>query len=74
MNYNVFLVEALGIESGRRGVSASGATTTDEALRVAAKVAIDAGDLDRARALLDLLGAKPHVTRAPTLAMLRPRR
>lgn len=38
---------------------------TDDAIRTAAKLAIDAGDVDRARALLDLLAAKPK--RAPVL-------
>jgi hypothetical protein len=39
-------------------VSASPATA-DEAIRTAAKLAIDAGDMKRARALLDLLDARP---------------
>ena len=34
--------------------------TTDEAIRVAAKLGIDADDLDRVRALLDLLDPKPR--------------
>jgi hypothetical protein len=34
--------------------------TTDDAIRVATKAAIDAGDLTRARALLDLLDRKPY--------------
>jgi hypothetical protein len=46
--------EATQDDEKRRGVSAS-ATSTDEAIRTAAKVAIDAGDLGRPRALLDLL-------------------
>jgi hypothetical protein len=44
-------------DSKRRGVSASTALNVDDAIRTAAKLAIDAGDLDRARALLDLLEA-----------------
>jgi hypothetical protein len=32
----------------------------DEAVRIAAKLAIDAGDLTRVRALLDLLEAEPR--------------
>jgi hypothetical protein len=47
-------------------VSASTADT-DEAIRAAAKLAIDAGDTKRARALLDLLDAKPKA--APVLAL-----
>jgi hypothetical protein len=43
----------------RREVSASTPMSVDEAMRVAAKLAIDAGDLTRARALLDLLEAAP---------------
>ena len=42
-------------DSRRREVSASTPMSPDEAIRVAAKLAIDAGDLTRARALLDLL-------------------
>ena len=40
------------------GVSATPATA-DEAIGAAAKLAIDAGDMKRARALLDLLDARP---------------
>jgi hypothetical protein len=47
-------------DARRREVSASAPTSTDEAVRLAAKLAIDAGDLGRARALLDLLEAKPR--------------
>lgn len=43
----------------RREVSASPPISVDEAIRVATKLAIDAGDLTRARALLDLLDAAP---------------
>jgi hypothetical protein len=39
----------------RREVSAFKPMSVDEAIRVAAKLAIDAGDLTRARALLELL-------------------
>jgi hypothetical protein len=41
---------------------------TDEAIRAAAKRAIDAGDTARARALLDLLDAKPKQATVLTLA------
>jgi len=34
--------------------------SADEAIRVAAKLAIDGGDLTRARALLDLLDVEPR--------------
>lgn len=44
----------------RREVSASGPVSTDDAIRLAAKLAVDADDLDRARALLDLLELKPR--------------
>jgi hypothetical protein len=43
----------------RREVSASPPISVDEAIRVGTKLAIDAGDLTRARALLDLLDAAP---------------
>jgi hypothetical protein len=42
-------------DARRREVSASTPMSADEAIRLAAKLAIDAGDLARARALLDLL-------------------
>ncbi len=42
----------------RREVSATPFLDLDRAIRVAAKLAIDAGDLERARALLALLDAK----------------
>jgi hypothetical protein len=48
-------------------VSASTPADADEAIRTAAKLAIDAGDVQRARALLDLLDAKPKP--APVLAL-----
>jgi hypothetical protein len=45
--------------------------SADEAIRVAAKVAIDAGDFTRARALIDLL----DVGRRPaSVAILTPRK
>jgi hypothetical protein len=47
-------------DAKRREVSASTPMSPDEAIRVAAKVAIDAGDLQRARALLDLLDVAAH--------------
>jgi hypothetical protein len=50
-------------------VSASPSTNAvDDAIRAAAKACIDAGDLARARALLDLLDAKPT---APVLSIVR---
>jgi hypothetical protein len=52
----------------RRKVSAL-SEDTDEAIRIAAKLAIDAGDLTRARALLELLDAKPNAMTA--LALVR---
>lgn len=55
----------------QRDVSAS-PTDTDEAIRSAAKLAIDAGDTARARALLDLLDAKPKP--APVLTLARKNR
>jgi hypothetical protein len=58
----------------RREVSASTPMSTDVAIRAAAKVAINAGDLTRARALLDLLGAKPRAAPVVTLAPRRPLR
>lgn len=44
-------------DAGPREVSAS-AAGPDGALRLAIRVAVDAGDLDRARALLEVLGKK----------------
>ena len=44
---------------------------TDLAIRTAAKAAIDAGDLTRARALLELLDAKPKAASVTTLALAR---
>jgi Resolvase, N terminal domain len=52
----------------RRGVSASPAAT-DDAIRLAAKVAIDAGDYEGARALLELLQARPN--RSASVVKLR---
>jgi hypothetical protein len=55
----------------RREVSALAPMSADEAIRVAAKVAIDAGDFTRARALIDLL----DVGRRPaSVAILTPRK
>jgi hypothetical protein len=53
-------------------VSASPADT-DEAIRAAAKLAVDAGDTKRARVLLDLLDAKPKAAPVLTLASRRRR-
>jgi hypothetical protein len=58
-------------DSKRREVSASTATSSDEAIRVAAKLAIDAGELDRARALLDLLDLE---RRRPPVAVVAARK
>ena len=55
----------------RREVSALKPMNADEAIRVAAKLAIDAGDLTRARALLDLLDVEQ---RAAPVAILTPRK
>ena len=48
-------------DARRREVSASTPMSPDEAIRVAAKLAIDAGDLTRARALLDLLDVESRI-------------
>ena len=45
-----------------------GAADTDAAIRMAAKVAIDAGDYRRARALIDLLETKP-AEKTPIVAL-----
>jgi hypothetical protein len=64
-------------ESATRGdakqpaVSAS-TPSTDEAIRAAAKLAIDVGDTTRARALLDLLEARPKP--APVLLLATKKR
>ena len=57
-------------DAKRREVSASVAPDVDGAIRAAAKLAIDAGDLKRARALLDLLDttSASWVAPTPTLA------
>jgi hypothetical protein len=52
----------------RRKVSAFGPVSTDDAIRLAAKVAIDRGDLARARALLDLLDARSRPMSVLTIA------
>ncbi len=51
--------EATKGDEKRRQVLAS-VDRTDNAIRAAAKIAINEGDPDRARALLDLLDAKPR--------------
>jgi hypothetical protein len=56
-------------DSRRRGVSASPATT-DEAIRLAAKVAIDTGEYERARALIDLIERPPREARAEVVPMV----
>jgi hypothetical protein len=56
----------------RRGVSAVPATS-DEAIRVAAKVAIDVGEYERARALLDLLEVRPRAATVVPLPLRRGR-
>ena len=43
--------------------------TTDEAVRLAAKLAIDAADYDRARALLDILAERPRGASVRSLAV-----
>jgi hypothetical protein len=55
-------------DAKRREVSASTPMSGDEAIRVAAKLAIDAGDLTRARALLDLLEDTRRTTPVTLLA------
>ena len=50
------------------------ATDPDEALRTAIKVALDAGDLARATALLEVLRATPKPAAVLTLAVQRERR
>jgi hypothetical protein len=47
---------------------------TDQAIRTAAKLAIDAGDLARARVLLDLLDARPRAAAVLMLATRKPGR
>lgn len=56
-----------------RAAAASEPVDADAAIRLAAKLAIDAGDLERARALLDLLAPKQAATVASVtpLAVLR---
>jgi hypothetical protein len=58
--------EATKDDETRRGVSASGPATTEEAIRVAAKVAIDAGDFGRALTFIELL----HHTPRPVVAIV----
>ena len=58
-------------DARRREVSASMPMSADEAIRVAAKLAIDAGDFARARSLLDLLELE---RRTGPVAILAPRK
>jgi uncharacterized membrane-anchored protein len=58
-------------DARQRDESASMRPDTDEAIRAAAKLAIDAGDTTRARSLLDLLDAKPRTAPVLTLATKR---
>jgi hypothetical protein len=53
------------------GRATSPAFDADAAIRTAAKLAIDAGDLQRARALLDLLDARPNTASITSLALVR---
>jgi hypothetical protein len=55
-------------DSKQREVSASTPLNADDAIRTAAKLAIDAGDMDRAAALIGLLAAKPKPAPVLTLA------
>ena len=57
-------------DSRRREVSASTTTSLGEAIRVAAKLAIDSGDFIRARALLHLL----DIERSAPIGILTPRK
>ena len=57
-------------DAKRREVSASMPMTVDEAIRIATKLAIDAGNFIRARALLDLL----DVGRSAPIAILTRRK
>ena len=58
-------------DAKRREVSASTPMSADDAIRVAAKLAIDAGDFARARALLDLLDVERSTM---PIAILTPRK
>jgi hypothetical protein len=55
-------------DTKRREVSALTRMSGDDAIGVAAKLAIDAGDLPRARALLDLLDVAGRVSPVAILA------
>jgi parallel beta-helix repeat protein len=57
-------------DAKQRSVSAS-ATTADDAIRAAVHVAVDVGEYDRARGLLDLLDAKPRGATVTPLAVMR---
>ena len=61
-------------DSRQREVSASTPRGTDEAIRMAAKLAIDAEDLTRAHALLDLLDIEPRTAPRRFLAGRKPPR
>jgi len=62
-----------GDDARRPEVSASAPPDTDDVIRTAAKLAIDAGDVDRAHALLDLLAAKPRPASVTPLVVVRKR-
>lgn len=53
----------------RRRVVSAVPATSDEAIRVAAKVAIDAGEYERARALLDLLEVRAQAATVVPLTL-----
>lgn len=57
-------------DAKQREVSASAPAASDQAIRVAAKLAIDAGHLERARALLDLLAPSHCSSTLPPLALV----
>jgi hypothetical protein len=59
---------------GGGGVATTTALDPDEALRGAIVAAVYAGDTGRARALLDVLDAKPSLTPVSTLVAMRTRK
>jgi len=61
-------------DARRQEVSASTPMGADEAIRVAAKLAIDTGDLVRTRALLDLLDVEPRFAPVVPFAARKSRR
>jgi hypothetical protein len=65
------VAQATRDDSKQREVSASTPWSADEAIRLAAKLAIDAGDLTRAHALLDLLDVE---RRTVPVAIFAPRK